>query len=293
MDAENMKYILVLFLLIICYGIFVIARDMNRFVIVPYEIRSKKIKKKYTIVMLSDLHDKSYGKRNEKLIRAVADCHPDSVMAVGDLYTSKEGSSFDNALALMEALAKRFPVYAANGNHEHKTAENPGPFHHMYERYKAKLEEYGVVTLVNSRLRLPQVNVNVCGLQIARSYFRHFRQKEMPADYVESLVGPADRDSFQILLAHNPVYFAEYADWGADLVLSGHMHGGIIRLPYLGGVASPSIGLFPRYDGGRFSQGESTMVLGRGLGTHSIPVRMWNPGELVVVTLLPANSSAP
>ena len=282
-----MKYVLILFLLITGYGIFVIVRDMNRFVTVSYEIRSEKIKKKYTIVMLSDLHDKAYGKQNEKLIRAVEAIRPDSVMTVGDLYTSKTGSGFDNALALMKALAERFPVYAANGNHEHKTAENPETFHHMYERYMEKLEEYGVVTLVNSRLKLPQVNVNVCGLQIARGYFLHFGQKEMPRGYVESLVGPADSDSFQILLAHNPIYFSEYADWGADLVLSGHMHGGIVRLPFLGGVASPSIGLFPRYDGGRFCQKQSTMVLGRGLGTHSIPVRMWNPGELVVVTLLP------
>ena len=105
---------------------------------------------------------------------------------------------------------------------------------------------------------------------------------------MDKLAGKANDRRFQILLAHNPLYFKEYAAWGADLVLSGHMHGGIIRLPFLGGVVSPAVTPFPKYDGGRFAEGKSTMILGRGLGTHSLPVRMWNPGELVVVTLLPA-----
>ena len=104
---------------------------------------------------------------------------------------------------------------------------------------------------------------------------------------MEHLVGKANRDRFQILLAHNPVYFEEYARWGADLVLSGHVHGGIVRLPFLGGVISPAFTLFPKYDGGKFERGDSTMLLGRGLGTHTLPVRMWNPGEIVLVTLLP------
>ena len=82
-------------------------------------------------------------------------------------------------------------------------------------------------------------------------------------------------------------YFPAYAEWGADLVLSGHVHGGIMRLPLLGGVISPTLRLFPRYDGGLFQEGGSTMILGRGLGSHTIPIRIFNPGELVVVELEP------
>lgn len=280
-------YILLAACLLVLYGICVIVRDMKRFVIVPYEVKSKKIKEKYTFVMLSDLHNQSFGKKNEKLIKAILKCRPDCVMTAGDMYTSKEGTGYDNALALLGALSKECPVYVANGNHEHKTSEFPEVFDHMYERYLEELKAYGLEPLVNEHLVLPEHNIDICGLQIGREFFRHFKKREMPSGYVDRLVGNASKDRFQILLAHNPIYFSEYAKWGADLVLSGHVHGGIIRLPYLGGVVSPAATLFPKYDGGKFVENGSTMILGRGLGTHTIPVRMWNPGEVVLVTLLP------
>ena len=93
----------------------------------------------------------------------------------------------------------------------------------------------------------------------------------------------AEKESFQVLIAHNPQYFQEYAGWGADLTVSGHVHGGIIRLPLIGGVISPAIALFPKYDGGKFVRDGKTMILSRGLGTHTIHVRFYNPGEVAVI----------
>ena len=107
----------------------------------------------------------------------------------------------------------------------------------------------------------------------------------MNGDYIKELIGTADKDSFNVLLAHNPDYFPAYAQWGADLVLSGHVHGGMVRIPWWKGVVSPSIRLFPKYDGGKFEEGNSTMILSRGLGMHTIPVRLFNPAEIVVVEL--------
>ena len=107
----------------------------------------------------------------------------------------------------------------------------------------------------------------------------------MAEDYLAGILGAPETDTYTILIAHNPDYFPEYAAWGADLVLSGHVHGGIARLPLLGGVLSPAYRLFPKYDGGMFRENNSIMILGRGLGTHTIPVRFLNPGELVVVEL--------
>ncbi|MBO5094499.1 MAG: metallophosphoesterase [Lachnospiraceae bacterium] len=284
-------FIFGLLLLLVIYGVCVIVRDMNRFVIRPYEVRSEKIKKKYTFVMLSDLHNKSYGKNNEKLVRAIRECRPDCVMTAGDLYTSKAGSGFDNAIALLKALSEQFPVYIANGNHENKTRINPDIFGTMYEDYTAELRRCGLQPLVNEHVIVPEANLDICGLTIGQEYFRHFKKREMPDGYLRSLAGKANENRFQILLAHNPLYFPEYAKWGADLVLSGHVHGGIVKLPVLGGVISPAVTLFPKYDGGRFERDGSVMILGRGLGTHTLPVRMWNPGEVVVVTLLPPCTS--
>lgn len=99
------------------------------------------------------------------------------------------------------------------------------------------------------------------------------------------LLGRPDPEKFSLLIAHNPDFFETYADWGADLVVSGHVHGGLMRLPVLGGVISPAIRLFPAYDGGEFRKGKAAMILGRGLGTHTLPIRIFNPGELVVIDL--------
>ena len=106
----------------------------------------------------------------------------------------------------------------------------------------------------------------------------------MSSDYLERLMGQASGEMYTVLLAHHPNYFPQYAAWGADLTLSGHIHGGVARVPFWGrGVISPAWRLFPRYDGGIFREGKAVMVLSRGLGIHTIPVRVFNPGELWVI----------
>ena len=107
----------------------------------------------------------------------------------------------------------------------------------------------------------------------------------MEPDYLQRLLGRPDPARVSLLIAHNPDFFEAYAEWGADLVVSGHVHGGLMRLPVLGGVISPAIRLFPVYDGGEFKKDKAVMILGRGLGTHTLPIRIFNPGELVVIDL--------
>ena len=106
------------------------------------------------------------------------------------------------------------------------------------------------------------------------------------------MLGPVREGEYGILLAHNPAYFEAYASWGADLTLSGHVHGGIMRLPWLGGVLSTSLTLFPKYDGGEFCRGERRMIVSRGLGSHTVPIRIFNPAELVVVELVPGDGKS-
>ena len=108
-------------------------------------------------------------------------------------------------------------------------------------------------------------------------------------DQLKDELGNCEEDgAYHILLAHNPVYFKQYAAWGADLTLSGHLHGGIIRLPLIGGVITPQAKLFPRYSAGKYEIGEKWMIVSRGLGTHTIPIRFNNKPELSVIHLIPA-----
>ena len=135
---------------------------------------------------------------------------------------------------------------------------------------------------------MEEEGIRIYGLDMEKSYYKRFSQTPMDEGYVESKLGKADNSYFNILLAHNPMYFPEYAKWKPDLVFSGHVHGGLVRLPFLGGVIAPNLHLFPKYDGGKFNEDDSTMILSRGLGIHSVEFRMWNRAELVVLELVPS-----
>lgn len=276
---------------VICVIIFMLllsaAFDSNRFVTRTYEITSEKLIKPCRLVLLADLHNKSFGKENDRLLDAIREIGPDAILTAGDMLTAERGADYEKALSLMERLADQYPVYYGIGNHEYRLGLYPQQYPGMYEGYLKGLRKAGIEPLINETAYLPSWNIVVCGAQIDRSYYRHFRRTPMEPSYLRKLLGTPDGDKFQLLIAHNPVYFDVYADWGADLTVSGHVHGGIMRLPLVGGVLSPSLTLFPKYDGGIFRKGDSTMILSRGLSSHTIPIRIFNPGELVVIELRP------
>ena len=154
----------------------------------------------------------------------------------------------------------------------------------MSERYEQALENAGVVRLVNSHVTLPEYGITIYGSEIDKRFYKRFKGSVMEENYLSQLLGQASEAEYNVLIAHHPDYFPEYAAWGADLVCSGHVHGGMVRIPFWGkGVVSPSVKLFPKYDGGIFAEEKCTMLLSRGLGMHTIPVRIFNPGEMLLV----------
>jgi hypothetical protein len=160
----------------------------------------------------------------------------------------------------------------------------PEKYGDMAKKYEEGLKCAGVDRLVNSHSLLVKENIVIYGSQIDRKYYKRFKIQPMERNYLESILGQPDRTVYNILIAHNPDYFPYYAEWGADLVLSGHIHGGMIRIPFINkGVVSPAVRLFPKYDGGMYREKESTMILSRGLGMHTIPIRLFNPAELVTI----------
>ena len=280
-----------------CMGIAVIvcllisAWDCNRFVTMEYEVVSDKVMKPCKFVLLSDLHNKSYGRDHEKLIKEIDGISPDAVLTAGDMLTASGSSSYQKALSLMRQLASRYKVYYGMGNHEYWLKLYPEQYGEIYDDYVAGLAEAGIRPLVNENTYLPEYNIAICGVQIDKCYYRKFRKYPMEREYLSKILGEPMESACQILIAHTPQYFEKYAAWGADMVVSGHVHGGIMRLPVLGGVLSPNMTIFPKYDGGKFTQGRSTMILSRGLGTHTIPIRVFNPGELVVINVVPGRMS--
>ena len=208
---------------------------------------------------------------------------PDMIVLAGDMITAGKKENFQTTLNFITTLMNHYPVYYAFGTHEQKMIAGKERYKGMGERFEKALMEKGIHPLRNEHVLLQEYGVILYGLEISHAYFKRFEKLSMPDEYIKELIGERRDDHFSVLLAHNPDYFPEYARWGADLVLSGHIHGGIIRIPFAGGVISPAIRFFPKYDGGLFLENESRMVLGRGIGTHSPDIRVFNPGDKIII----------
>lgn len=270
--------------------LWVMLYDSNRFVIKRYTVEDKRIQKACRAVLVTDLHNKRYGKNNEALLSAIKNQQPDFILIAGDVLTAKPGALLEPALQFLRALAGEYPIYYANGNHEHRLKLYPETYGDMAERYGAALKEMGIEPLVNSHIDLPEYGIAVYGSEIDKFFYKRFKVRKMAEGYLPQILGQAPGERFTVLLAHNPDYFPQYAAWGADLTMSGHIHGGVARVPVWGkGVVSPAWRLFPKYDGGIFKEGKAVMLLSRGLGIHTIPVRVFNPAELWVVDFRPAD----
>lgn len=245
-----------------------------------YEISQEQTEgESVRIVMLADLHANTFGKKNQRLIRKIKEQKPDMICIAGDM-TVKNGKGMDSCLALCKELIPVCPVYYAPGNHEIRMEG--------YEEYVSKVVKAGVFWLDNSQRSVFVKNrrIGIYGLDIGEEFYHKFWQKrDFTVENMKMLLGPAGEEEIHILLAHNPEYFPVYCDWGADLVLSGHVHGGIAKLPLLGGVIDPSLRIFPKYDSGLFREKDSYMVLSRGLGTHHIRLRFFNRPEISVINL--------
>ncbi len=263
----------------------VAAYDSNRFVTVHYRIRNTAVKKNTRLVLLSDLHNKRYGEDNRKLLAAIEEAAPDMIVCAGDLMTSVPDESMLPAERLVRALSGKYPFYYGNGNHEYRIYHQTDKFGAMGEEYRSVLEGCSVCLLENESIFLPSRGIRIYGLDLPKEYYRKFRHPVLKGKDLEKWIGKPQQDCYNILLAHHPTYFEAYADWGAQLALSGHVHGGVVRLPFLGGVVSTSFTLFPKYDGGMFEKQGKRMIVSRGLGSHTIPIRLFNPAELVVIDL--------
>ena len=175
---------------------------------------------------------------------------------------------------LVENSAFTAPVYYACGNHEQRMKRKPEVYGEVYQEYQKQLEECGVHFLENSSVLLKEddCRIRISALELPLATYTKFKKYRVTEQDVTACIEKEAAD-YEILLAHNPVYFDAYKKWGADLVLSGHLHGGIIRLPGIGGLITPQAIPFPKYSGEMTTEGEQTIIVSRGLGTHTINLR--------------------
>lgn len=262
--------------------------EKKHFVTDHYQISSEKIKgNEREFVFLSDLHNNEFGEKNRILTEEIDRICPDAVLIGGDMMVTRGDADLRVTLELVRELAARYPVYYANGNHEERMRRERTVYGGLYDRFTKELNKAGAVYLSDQSADFGE-DIRITGCNMEEVYYRHrFTIPKLPKKELERHAGKADPSRFQILMLHSPLFFKSCRQWGADLTLSGHFHGGTIRLPFLGGVMTPQYQFFLPWCAGRFDSEGKTMLVSRGLGTHSINIRLNDRPQLIRITLKP------
>lgn len=259
-------------LIIAIYCIASVTASYLLLTVSKHTITSEKAGSPVSFVVLSDLHDSSFGEDNAKLIEKVKGCNPDLIFTVGDM-VSEYTEDYSYLSVLYKELSEVAPVYCSLGNHELSHPES--------EDIKRILSENA--TLLDNEY----IEISVKGTDIRLGALMDYHPiKDELNEYIRDF---ADTDKFTLLLSHCP----EYYTWGVDevkidLMVSGHTHGGQVILPFAGGVFAPEQGYFPHFDYGVFYEKNATLAITRGLGTSKqVLPRFNNPPEIFCLTLTP------
>ena len=224
----------------------------------------------FKIAQISDLHNAEFGADNQKLIEILEREAPDAIVLTGDLVDGWR-TNVDSAASFARRCAEIADCYFVTGNHEAKIGDD-------YAALETALSDAGVTVLRNASVRIRNGVESIRLIGVDDPSFGGEANLDATLEALSS-------DDFTILLAHRPEKIDEYAKWGIDLVLSGHAHGGQIRIPGIGGVYAPGQGFFPKYTSGEYAVGGTTMIVSRGLGNSVLPLRVNDRPEVVIVTL--------
>ncbi len=244
-----------------------------------------------SFVVISDFHNNDYNVDVKAIMDAVSACDPKFVLLAGDMITARHGKDNSRGYEFVEEISSRYKTYYSLGNHEHRLRLPHYKYGDMHERHMERIEkikeskELFYLDNASEDYIYNGVPVHITGLTIDAVYYDKNYVRTPDSVDVASTVGER-KEGFNILLAHNPKYYPSYVKWGAELVFAGHYHGGIMRLPILGGVISPELKFFPDYDYGDYEKDGVHMIVSSGLGAHTLPFRFFNRVEIVKVNLI-------
>ena len=272
------KYLLSFCLLFIILFILWIIRGNITVETTNISISNEKIPEVFngfTIAHISDLHNARFGKENAELLKKIKSASPDIIIITGDLIDSRHTNINVGTEFAVNAL-KIAPVYYVNGNHESRLSE--------YKDIENELLQAGVNVLINKTVEIQRFDDKITISGIEDPAFYSLNNSENTINNLLKCVN-FESDYFNILLSHRPEAFDAYAESKFDLVFSGHAHGGQFRIPFAGGILAPGQGFFPKYDSGLYSEGDTSMIVSRGLGNSIFPFRINNNPEIIIAKL--------
>ena len=278
----------IIFILIVIIPVITMIVSNKVISISRYTINSDKIPNafdNFKILQLSDLHSKEFGNKNEELIKKIDQENPDVIFMSGDMVNSYD-KNFEVFFQLVDNLSEKYSIYYILGNHEENLYDDD------INEIINYLKEKNVNVINNTKIELTKDNekINLYGLGYNQKYYTQSGNKygndmQYTENIISEMLGNVNTNEYNILLTHSPLLFEAYSNWGADLVFAGHIHGGVIIVPFLGGLLSPEEKFFPKYYKGEYTLNNSKMIVNAGLGNGRIPIRMFNRPDVSVVTL--------
>lgn len=276
---KKFSIIMVISVLILFFSIYFYWEN-TMLCVSEYNITSDKIAYSFDgfkIVQISDLHNTKNKKLVKSLILEIKKQDPDIIVITGDIIDSKR-YDLQVVVDFLKELKNLAPIYFVSGNHE--------VWSKKYDEISAMLINDGVIILDNNfyKITIDGESIYVLGLKDP-SFYPDEISNQINYDLEEVINTIDDSNCFKLLLSHRPEMFENYIQTDIDLILTGHAHGGQVRIPFIGGLIAPDQGLFPEYTSGMFSENNTSMIVSRGIGNSILPFRINNRPELVVVTL--------
>lgn len=251
----------------------------ERLILRTYTVVSPKLTAEVRLAVVTDFHSSDNA---DDVVAMVASCAPDAVLLVGDMFDDDIANRpTERTLSLMRQLSAQYPCYYVSGNHEAWTGEMDALYQQTEEAGVTVLRmSSGVLTVRGQRIAL-------CG--IPDPYEMVFSGAPDTEEQLRQALEDVDSADFTVLLAHRPELLAKYAQFPLDLVVSGHAHGGQVRIPgVLNGLYAPNQGWFPKLAGGAYTQDGTTLIVSRGLAVRTRLPRIFNRPEVVLVRCVPA-----
>lgn len=240
-----------------------------------------------TVCHVSDFHSNKFADLSSELINAVKMKKPDIIVVSGDMTDCSKDRTGEYFFSFADRVDKNIPIVCSAGNHEKRIGKQGNP-----EEFVNGCRERGIEYLDNARCEVTVRNEKIAVYGYLQDFYsfkeehekRSRLRQDITAEDIEKAIGKCPQNDFCILLAHDPMMFEAYVQWGAPLTFSGHIHGGVVRLPFVGGLLSPARKFFPKYDAGIFKKDESAMIVSRGLSVAEIP-RIFNRPEIAFIKL--------
>lgn len=259
----------------------------NALVLSEYEIKNSSVPESFCgfkVAQVSDLHNSTHGKDNEKLLSILKKAEPDIIVLTGDIIDSYH-TEVEVSVAFVKEAIKIAPCYYVTGNHESRVPEDAD---YLFR----EMIESGVYMLNNTCIEIPSPTENGEGILLIGiddpTFFPEatYLGSDVTVDSkLEEILPKKHEEKFTLLLSHRPELFEVYVENNVDLTLSGHAHGGQFRLPFVGGLYAPHQGVFPKYDSGLYQENGCSMLVSRGIGNSIFPFRLFNKPEVILVEL--------